>query len=166
MPPDRRTLRDIRSAYRGMQRYQEQVGEWVQWFRFNQSATTSDPTYSTGPGRTWYPAVTLPVLIAEDVRADQNFDEDALYLLDHLHLIISYDAFLHTMMPDPDPFQADHVNDRVGFDGKLFDVNTFVPRGRVAASYLTISVDCQQTSQEDLDEDVLSTLFAPYTVGY
>ncbi len=166
VPPDRRTLRDIKQAYAAMNRYQQQTGEWVQWFRFDQVDTTSHPTYSTGPNRVWYPPVTVPVVIAEDVRAGQNFDDDGLYLLDRLHLVISYSAFIHAMIPDADPLNQDHLNDRIGFDNKLFSVNTFVPRGRVAAQYLTISVDCQELAQEDLNEDVLATMFQPYVIGY
>ena len=149
-----------------MDRYQQQTGEWVAWFRFDQADTTSHPTYSTGPQRVWYPAVTVPVVIAEDIRASKNFDDDGLYLIDQLHLVVSYSAFIHSMIPDSDPTGQDHLNDRIGFDNKLFSVNSFVPRGRVANSYLTISVDCREVAQEDLNEDVLVSMFQPYVVGY
>jgi hypothetical protein len=149
-----------------MDRYQQQTGEWVAWFRYNQAGSTSHPTYDVGPQRAWFPPVTVPVVIAEDVRQGQNFDDDGLYLLDYLHLVISYSAFAHSMIPDPDPQSQNHLNDRVGFDGKLFSVNTFIPRGRVANAYLTISCDCREVASEDLDEDVLESMFAPYVVGY
>jgi hypothetical protein len=163
---DRRTLRDIRQAYEGMKNdYQLNVGQWAAWFRFNAAATTMDPTYDTGPQRTWYPPITLPVLIGEYVRAGQNFDDDGLYQLDRLHLIFSFNQFFSTTMPDPDPFGQDHVNDRVGFDGRLFSVNTFLPRGRVADYFLTVSVDCLAMTQSDLDEDTAIPMFAPYAAG-
>lgn len=163
MPPDRRVLRDIRDAYRGMREYQRDAGQWVQWFRFNKAETSSHPVYGTGPQRKWFPAITVPVLEATYGRASQNFDDDGLYLVDDLQLIISYDQFFHSTMPDPDPNGQDHVNDRVGHDGHLFSVNSFVPKGRVASHWLTITVVLQEVAQEDMDEDVPDPIFAPYT---
>jgi hypothetical protein len=160
--PDRRTLRDIRSAYQGMKRYQEEAGEWVQWFRFNQAATTSDPTYSTGPQRAWYPPITVPVMIGEYRRAAKNFDDDGLYLVDEVHGVISYFAFFSTTMPDPDPLGADHLRDRVAYDGRLFSVSSFIPRGRVASYFLTISFDMIEVAAEELAEDAAISMFAPY----
>jgi hypothetical protein len=138
-----------------MKQYQWNAGQWVHWFRFDRPDTTSHPVYDTGPQRVWYPPVTIPVVIAEYMRASQNFDDDGMYLVDSLHIIMSYDAFFHSQITDPDPNGVDHLNDRVGFDGKLFSVNSFIPRGRVGSYFWTISVQCQ---------DVAESIFAPYIV--
>jgi len=147
-----------------MARYQREAGQWAAWFRFNAAQTTSHPVYGTGPQRAWYAPVTLPLLIGEFHRAPKSFEEDALYRVDQAHLIFSYSAFFHSLMPDPDPTGQDHVNDRVGFDGKLFSVATFTPEGRVADEFLTVSVNLFEVGQGELDEDVASPLFASYTV--
>lgn len=165
MPPDRRTLRDIRSAYEGMKKYQVDVGQWAQWFRFNSPATTSNPIYDTGPQRVWYPSIPVPVVLGEYRRSGRNFDDDGLYLVDRVHLIFSYFAFFSSTMPDPDPTGQDHVNDRCGFDGHLFNVTSFVPQGRVASYFLTVSCDLLEVAQEDLNEDALLPMFAPYLVA-
>ena len=165
VPPDRRTLRDIRSAYQGMKDYQYQTGQFVQWFRFDVADTTSDPVYGTGPQRQWYPAVTVPVMLGEYQRAPKNFDDDGLYLVDQGHLIISYFAFFSSTIVDPDPTGQNHLNDRVGFDGHLFSVASFLPRGRVADYFLTISVDLIEVAQEELIEDVVPSMFQPYIVA-
>lgn len=165
MPPDRRLLREIHAANKIMKRYQFQAGQWAQWYRFDLADTTSNPIYDTGPQRVWYPAITLPVILGEYSRAPQNFDDSGLYLLDRLHLIFSYDAFFHTTMVDPDPTGQDHLNDRVGFDGHLFSVNSFIPRGRTASHFLTVSCDLQEVAQEDFNEDVDNSLFAKYIVA-
>lgn len=162
MPPDRRTLRDIRSAYQGMKRYQEETGEWVQWFVFNSTATTSDPTYSTGPQRAWYPPITVPVILGEYERASKNFDDDGLYLVDQVHGVMSYFAFFSSTIIDPDTKGQNHLNDRVAFDGRLFTVTSFIPRGRVASYFLTISFDLIEVTAEDLAEDAAIAQFAPY----
>lgn len=154
MPPDRRTWRDIYGAWDGMKEMQILQGQWAQWFRFNKAATTSHPVYDTGPQRVWFPSISLPVYLGEYMRAAQNFDDDGLYQTDRLHLIFSYNAFFTTGMQDPDPNNFDHVNDRVGFDGRLFSVNSFYPRGRVAGQFLTVSADCLEVGQADLAEDV------------
>jgi hypothetical protein len=146
-----------------MAEYQLDVGQWVQWYRFNKNATTSHPVYDTGPERAWYPAITLPVYMAEYVRADQNFDDDGLHRVDRAHLIFSYFAFFQTTMQDPDPTGQDHVNDRVLFDGSLFSVDAFNPRGRVADQFLTVSVDLRQVAQSELDEDFLTSQFPTST---
>lgn len=165
MPPDRRTIRDIRDAYKGMWEYQIHVGQWVHWFRFDKADTTSHPVYDVGPNRLWYPPITLPVYIGEYQRQPKNFDDDGLYLIDNVHVVASYDAFFHTTMPDPDPTGQDHLNDRIAFDGRLFHVTRFVPEGRVASHFLTISIDVAEVAQEDLDEDPAAPQFAPYLVA-
>jgi hypothetical protein len=162
MPPDRRLLRDIQSAYHGMKLAQVDQGQWVHWFRYNQTASTSHPVYDTGPLRVWYPSITLPVWVGEYQRAGRNFDDDGLYLVDRVHVICSYDAFFHTTMPDPDPYGNDHLRDRVAFDGHIFRVDTFLPRGRAASYFLTISIDLTEVAQSDLAEDGTIAQFTPY----
>jgi hypothetical protein len=165
VPPDRRTLRDIRSAYAGMKRYQEETGEWVQWFRFNVNATTSDPTYATAPQRAWYSPVTVPVLLGEYQRASKNFDDDGMYLVDRMHGILSYDQFFGSQILDPDPYGMNHLNDRIGFDGRLFGLTSFMPRGRVASYFLTISIDMVQLTAEDLASDAAIPMFSQYVIA-
>lgn len=164
MPPDRRMLRDIKSANRGMKLAQLDQGEWVQWFRYNDTASTSHPVYGTGPLRAWYPPVQLPVWLGEYNRASRNIDDDGLYLVDRVHVIASYDAFFHTAMPDPDPFGNDHLRDRVAYDGHLFKVNMFLPKGRLASYFLTISIDLVEVAQSELAEDGTIAQFSPYLV--
>jgi len=164
VPPDRRLLREVRQAYKGMFEYQLSAGQWVQWFRFNLGATTANPVYDTGPQRAWYPPITLPVLLAEWERAPKNYDDDGLYRVDQIQLVVSYGAFFSTAMPDPDPTGEDHVNDRLAFAGVLYSVGSFLPKGRVADNFLTISVTAMQVKQEELDEDVEAAMFAPYWI--
>jgi hypothetical protein len=145
-----------------MWEYQIQAGQWVSWFRYDTVDSTSHPVYDVGPNRIWYPAMTLPVMIGEYHRAAKNFDDDGLYLIDNVHLICSYDAFFHTTMIDPDPTGQDHLNDRVAFDGHLFHVTGFMPEGRVADYFLTISIDVAEVATEDLAEDPAAAMFLPY----
>lgn len=162
MPPDRRVLRDIRDAYEGMKQYQLDAGQWCYWFRFDKADTTSHPVYDIGPERVWYPPVILPLLTGEYTRATQNMDDDGLYLIDHVHCVVSYDAFFHTMMIDPDPQGQNHLNDRVAFDGTLFNVDSFIPRGRIGSYFLTISIELAEVAEEDMVEDVANAMFSPY----
>lgn len=162
MPPDRRLLREIRSAYHGIKIAQLGQGQYVNWFRFNQTGTTSHPIYDTGPLRAWYNPISLPVWLGEYQRAGKNFGDDGLYLVDRVHVICSYDQFFHTTMPDPDPYGNDHLRDRVAFDGHIFKVDTFLPRGRVADYFLTISIDLTEVAQTSLAEDGTIAIFTPY----
>jgi hypothetical protein len=132
---------------------------------FNPQETTSHPVYGTGPQRAWNTPITLPCQIGEYNRAQKNFDDDGLYLVDHVKLIFSYNAFFTTAMPDPDPNNQNHLNDRVGYDGKLFSVASFLPRGRVAAYFLTVSVDLIQVAQEEINEDVVPGMFDQYILA-
>ena len=165
MPPDRRLLREIRSAYQGMREYQTNAGQFCFWFRFNQGATTSHPIYDTGPQRAWYSPVTVPLLMGIYQRAAQNFDDGGLYLLDKLHVVLNYWDFFESTMPDPDPSGQNHLNDRVGFDGHLFSVDSFLPQGRVADYFLTISCVLAEVTQSELQEDVVPSMFQSYIVA-
>ena len=155
-------LRDIRSAYQGMKQAQLGQGEWVHWFRYNQAASTSHPIYDTGPLRQWYPPITIPVWLGEYERAGRTQDDDGLYLVDRVHVIMSYDAFFHSTLPDPDPYGNDHLRDRVAYDGHLFRVDNFLPKGRVASYFLTISIDLSEVAQSEMAEDGTISQFAPY----
>ena len=134
----------------------------MQWFQFNPTATTSLDPYSTGPQRAWYPPITVPVILGEYQRAAKNFDDDGMYLVDRVHGIISDWQFFTSTIPDPDPNGVNHLNDRVAFDGRLFGVTSFIPRGRVASYFLTISFDLVEITAEDLAEDTAIAQFAPY----
>jgi hypothetical protein len=148
-----------------MKRGQLDQGQWVHWFRFNKTGTTQQqPIYDTGPARAWYPPIKMPVWLGEYHRAAQNYDDDGLYLVDRLHVICSWWAFFSTTMPDPDPYGQDHLNDRCAFDGHLFNVDSFIPRGRAASYFLTISVDLVEVAQTDLAEDGVADQFTPYLV--
>jgi hypothetical protein len=104
----------------------------------------------------------MPMMIGEYDRAGRNTDDDGLYQVDTVHVIIDYFAFFSSGIVDPDPTGQDHVNDRVAFDGHLFDVMSFLPRGRVASYFMTISVDLNEVAAEDLAEDQAAPQFAPY----
>jgi hypothetical protein len=162
MPPDRRLIREIDSIYKGMTDYQRDAGQWVSWFRFNKNQTSSDPVYDTGPQRVWYPPVVVAVYLGQYRRAGQNFDDDGLYLVDRVHVIVNYRAFFISGIPDPDPSGQDHVNDRVAFDGHLFGVDSFIPQGRTANKFLTISCDLREVAASEIAEDVATSVFAPY----
>jgi hypothetical protein len=164
MPPDRRTLRSINAAFRTMAAYQNYAGQWVQWFRLNKSATISDPMFGTGPGRVWYTPVIVPVIDARIIRPPRNFDDDGLYLVDRAHLVLSYRAFFNTVLPDPDTDGKNHYGDRAGLDGVLYTVTDFIPQGRIASNFLTISVDLIQVAYSELNEDVVAPMFAGYAV--
>ena len=145
---------------------QLEAGQLVQWFRYDVTDSTSHPVYDVGPNRLWYPPTTLPCFIGEYRRAGKNFDDDGLYLIDTAHLIVSYDAFFHTTMPDPDITGQNHLNDRVAFDGKLFHVTGFYPEGRMADYFLTISIDVAQVAVEDLAEDPQAAMFTPFVDAF
>lgn len=148
-----------------MKRYQQNAGQFVQWFRFNKDATTSDPIYDVGPLRAWYPAITLPVLLGEYKRANKNFDDDGLFPVDTATLIFSYNTFFHTGMPDPDPTFENHLNDRFAFDGSLFSAASFFPQGRVADYFLTVSVNAIQVSAAEMAEDGSIPIFSGYVLA-
>ena len=145
-----------------MKEYQTDVGQWVSWFRFNPTATTSDPVYGTGPQRAWYNPVTVPVIIGEFQRPPLNIDDDGLYLVNQAHLIIDFNAFMQSTLVDPDSTGVNHLRDRVGFDNHLFTVSGFYPRGRVADYFLTISVDLVEVTQSSLYEDSAIPMFQGY----
>lgn len=166
MPPDWRLIREINSAYKGIRQAQRLQGQTVQWFRFNSTATTSDPIYGTGPQRQWYNPISVPAYIGEVIRAKENIDDDGLYPVHRIHGIMSYREFFQSTIPDPDYTGQNHLNDRIGFDGWLFAVVGFLPQGRVADQFLTVSFDANQVAQEELDEDMQDPMFGPYVVAF
>ena len=162
MPFDRRLIQERTLAYRAMREYTGQVGQDLAWFRFNPNLTTSHPVYDVGPQRVWYNPVTVPALIGQYIRPSKNLDADGLYLAAQAHGTISYEAFVASGIPDPDPSEENHLNDRVGFDGHLFTVMEFTPVGRVASAFLTIAFVLHEVDRAIYEEDAAVPMFAPY----
>jgi hypothetical protein len=174
---DRRLRRVIGRAQRSIRRTSQRQGQRVLWYEFipssvedvdsnDQGTAVDDDLYDEGwsqvrPGSTqggsaaqWGYPKPVQVFQAMLTEGAQTFDpEGGSYMVDNLTLIVGYQAFLRAGVSNPADRGA-HINDRVEYDGRLFAVDAFNPRGRVADTSLTVTVRCLEIKDDELPNSV------------
>jgi hypothetical protein len=143
-----------------MERESQRWGQQVLWYEFNVASVndaTDEDLYDEGgpqlrPGtddagtsRRWKDPKTVQVYMARLDEGAEDYDETGQYDVDRLTLVVNRQS-LKNYGIDP---TADHLNDRIAFDGRLFNVNHFDKRGRLADTYLTITVTCVEVKEDE-----------------
>lgn len=167
-----RLRRDIRLANKHMRREAYRWGQQVLWYEFDptsvedvdsadagagydadlydEGGTQARPgTTDTGTSRRWRRAKPVQVQLARLDEGAEVFTDEGSYDVDRLTVIVSRQALVNGGV-DPD---EDRHNDRVVFDGRTFAVTHFDKRGRIADTYLTVTVTCTQVMADEMQVD-------------
>lgn len=158
---DYRLRRNLWRINRGLKRFQYQTGQSVTWYPFDSASLDDDGTdtdlYDEGIAINWLPGLHLPVLQAYYIPATQNDTGDGLYLVDSLRLTIGVDQFQKfTHLSELD--RSHRLNDRVSYEGRVYSVNDWRPKGRAADKYTIITATCVEVRE---DEGVFDTSGEP-----
>jgi hypothetical protein len=174
MPGSVRLRRDIRAANRHMRQESYRWGQQVDWYEFNPASVedvdSDDPgtgidddlydegglqertgTTATGTSRKWHAPQPVQAYMARLDEGAEVYDETGTYDVDRLTVVVTRELLAASGI-DPD---EDRLNDRVGFDGRIFAVNHFDKRGRMADTYLTITVTGTQVMDDEMQTDDL-----------
>jgi len=170
---DRRLRRNAIRINQGLERFGRQVGQDVLWYEWNAASVededSSDPgpqfdddLYDEGgsqPGRPdapvgrnaeWWAPVTVRVLQAVLNEGEQEFQDIGNYTVDRLSIVVAYEALVKAGISNPTD-RGGHMNDRIGYDGRLFSVDAFNPRGRIAnVPGFTVSVMATEIKDDEL----------------
>lgn len=103
----------------------------------------------TGQSAQWYAPITVRVYQAILNEGSQEFQPEGQYTVDRLTLIVSYESLKRAGIPNPTDRGA-HTNDRIDYDGRLFSVDSFNPRGRISNNVFTVTVQCLEIKDDEL----------------
>lgn len=136
------------------------VGTQVDWYVFNPDDlnanrdTWIDPVYDVsnetgGYGLGWNNPLTIPVVMAQQIRGTNVMNERGRYTTDTLRLVTAV-ADLNRLLPDALANPNGHIRDRVVFQGEVFIPTRILPRGRYKNFYSVVTLDLNQCNPEEL----------------
>lgn len=138
------------------------VGDYCEWWLFDEEATDKDPIYDVGSttvGRRWkkpfdFPFIVAQVFQGETLQNDRGFyNTDLLRLTANMHDV---QRLIPTFVSDPDP----HLKDRVIYRGKVFRPSRHYLRGQVISRYTVLTIDLVQVMPEEMVNDTQFSMFS------
>lgn len=159
------TRYDTKRMQVDMQAYQEQMGQLVQWWFFDLGTSTYDETYGEPDlygGRRYKGPTEIPVMSAVRIPGDRRRSDSGLYTVDTLEVRMSYEqARKAGLGPDVDVTTTPHLNDRIGYEGRIFELRDILVSGQYdpTQTYLVMLVTATQLRPDEL---VMDTDFAAY----
>jgi hypothetical protein len=183
-----RLKRQIRHMDRQMKRATRGWGQTVLWYEWDPASVEDedggdpgiafdDDLYdeggsqsarvgpAVGSGRRWKAPRTVPVYQAVLNEGEQEFLPEGNYTVDRLTLYVQYSELAKRISNPTD--RGAHVNDRIGYDGRIFSVDAFNPRGRIADAVMTVTVHCTEIKDDEMrldGEDWYSSSTSPSTM--
>lgn len=156
----------MRSIQRGLRSFQREIGTEVLWYEFDPQTSSAGDTYqeggipnpfdpqlqTTGAGLVFRPPVQIPVVWMRFQPPEQVQTELGEYTVNRTSLRIASDAMRSSGLRYPfDP--AAHYNDRYFYNGFLYRVDTYAPRGWVHNAYNMVDVTGRQLKEEEFRTD-------------
>lgn len=172
MPGSHRLRRDIRLINKHMRREAYRWGQTVTWYEFDPTSVedvdSDDPgtgfdddlydeggvqarpgTTATGTSRKWQRPKTVQVYMARIDEGMEDYSEEGTYVVDRL-TITTNTQLLRSFDIDP---SADHMNDRIEFDGRLFNIQSFERHGWIADTNTTVTVMAPEVMDDERQTD-------------
>lgn len=170
----RNSARDVlRSYQRGLRQFQHDVGDNIVLYEFDHMNSTMDDTYDEGqlpdifdpsladtgqPGRVYRFPVTIPALWVFFHAPTEVQTEEGEYTVSTVNWRASTQTMIRSGLQDPlDP--AKHFNDRFSYNGFLYRVDSWAPRGWLVGRYMNVDVMGTEVKTEELAGD--NTPFTP-----
>jgi len=149
-----------------IQAYQEQMGTTVLWWFFDFDDTQFNETYDEGDrinGKRFKGPIRLPVLSAVRIPAERRPSDEGMYGIDTIDVRMSYEQARRAGLgPELDLNTTPHLNDRVGYEGRVFEIRDILVTGQYdpTQTYMIIRVNGRQLRP---DEMVFDPDFAAYS---
>jgi hypothetical protein len=144
--------REAREIWKHFGRYQETIGEWVLWFKFDVLNSQYDRVYDEG-FRRYLPGLKVRILWIDQMEAAEGYAPEGRRPTQRFHFAVSarelYEAGISVTeasgnrVGDISPstiWRLDRVNDIVFYDGRYYEVSDFQIRGRVKTEDVIIGV--------------------------
>lgn len=131
------------------------VGQNVEWWRFDPTASESDDIYDVGSiegGRRWKNGFRMPAIRATIFHGVTMQNERGFYNTDVLRLTVNMkdvERLLPGVPMTPDEF----LRDRIVYRGQVFTPTRLYPRGLLIDGYTVFTLDANQVNSEELVND-------------
>lgn len=158
--------KEINSIFKGLRQFQAEVGTTILWYEFDRANSTSSDTYGEGaipdpfdpslytpsPGLTFKPPKYIPVIWLRFIPPESVQSETGEYTVYTATIRISAKTMRESGLMSPlDP--AAHYNDRFFYNGTLYRVENYAPKGWVHDTWINVDVAGRQIKQEELESD-------------
>lgn len=133
------------------------AGQWVDWWVFDEDASSKDPIYDTASqdspqGRVWQRPIRIPCLGARVLQGQTHHDDRGFYNIDQLSLTIDMRTVWRLLPSLPNGADA-HIRDRVVFRGQVYSPYQVWSRGQVFDKYTVLSVSLIQVKTDEMVND-------------
>lgn len=152
----RSVRREIRTAERGLRELQREVGESVTWYEPSLASSTVNSVYDEGPGLgpglVYRSGRDVPAIWIRYQSPSIVATDDGEYTLSHISFRVTANAMRRSGLAAP--LDADHhFNDRFSYNGFLYRVESFSPKGWLMGTYLMVDVTGRQLKADELMTD-------------
>lgn len=165
-----RLKRQVAWIERSLKRATRAYGQTVLWYEFDPTSVEDEDSSDAGAGfdddlydeggrqfgggssRKWQAPKRVPVYQAMlDEGAEQDIG-DGQYTVDRLNIITGYTFLVKSGISNPTDRGA-HIRDRIEYDGRLFRIDQFEPRGRVADTITSVRVSAVEVKDDERTSD-------------
>lgn len=148
--------------YQAMRGWRDVSGDWIDYYHYNEVATTVDPIYdeAVGQGRIYFPRVRVPVLHVVLQYGDNENTDIGFYFNNTLEIVCAFDQFVGVGMQYADVKAGNYLKDRLYYKQEVFRVTQVVPKGQIQQRPTLITISATQLKPDELVDDQLFSQWA------
>lgn len=161
-----RLKRQIAWMEKSIKRATRAYGQSVLWYEFDPTSVEDTDSNDAGTGfdddlydeggtqfgrgqsRKWRAPKRVPVYQAMLDEGGEQYDGDGTYTVDRLTLIIGYTMLVQHGISNPRDRGA-HTRDRIEYDNRLFKIDHFEPRGRIADTITSVVISAVEVKDDE-----------------
>lgn len=150
--------------FHGIQGFERNYGDWLNYFRFNAALSQTDPVYgeATGAGRVYNGPYRIPATHITHIEGQNEYGDKGFYYSDSLSAQISFKDFISCGLSYADIETGGYLNDRVVYDRKLFRITDLAIRGQIQERDIMVGLDAQQLKPDEVADDPQFAAYAAY----
>lgn len=142
---DRRELAHI---FRQYDRFTQGMGEEVEWFELDTTASTLDNVYDEPGNRVYKPPVRVTVIQIDQGEPIEIDTHEGRHPTGSIHFGVTAQALAEAGITFTHGHAPQHLNDVVAWDGRYFAVSDYEIRGRVRAD-VVIGITAVETMEDE-----------------
>lgn len=140
--------------FQGLRGWRDVNGDWLNYYRYNASATTSN-IYgeSTGQGRVYLSPVRVPCIHVTYMPGANDNAEYGFYTNADLDAIIAFDLFTQMGMTLADIETQLYLKDRVLYERNVYRITQIAVRGKIQERPTIVGITATQCKPDELVDD-------------
>ena len=154
---------ETNAIFEGSEGWQEENGDWCNYFRFDAAHSESDLVYDepTGDGLKWLPPVRIEAMHVTDVRGSVEETDRGFYTNRSIVVKIMYPKFIEAGMSRADINTENYDKDRLVYDNRVFRVRQISIEGQIQERDTVVNITGAQMKPDELVMDAQFANWAP-----